>query len=405
MILTQYAEENAKKPIKSSDEEISKMLDKFAGERKKWRESRFVIAMKDKMGNNEISTISKKMLGDMIVSQNRKLSDAFLLKMEEQRRMSKLSDEETICEWMTQIQLAQEQEVNATVEAIENQTDDIIDLIREQHFRSRRECWNDLIFHVIFGLTLPGQQQVEDNEIVENDEEEIKEQISSEVEVMNENIEKARADLQDKKAKGIDVEAALEALNKQFEANKQALESGSSEQRRRIGRRIEARRKEKMSSEFEVHQAAGMMMLAQRRMHQREQFDKVQHNKQQHMIDQLLQSRKEKRKENKETTKKKTAATKGKAPKSQHSPFEPMRREKTIIDIKVSESERNKVVESIRNLADQKMKALEQERMKQKEKIKQRKEQARSRRGEETIIDIKVSESGRNKVVESIRNL
>ena len=58
------------------------MLDKFAGERKKWRESRFVIAMKDKMGNNEISTISKKMLGDMIVSQNRKLSDAFLLKME-----------------------------------------------------------------------------------------------------------------------------------------------------------------------------------------------------------------------------------------------------------------------------------------------------------------------------------
>ena len=35
--------------------------------------------------------------------------------------MCKLSDEEIICEWMTQIQLAQEQEVNATIEAIENQ--------------------------------------------------------------------------------------------------------------------------------------------------------------------------------------------------------------------------------------------------------------------------------------------
>ena len=66
--------------------------------------------------------------------------------------------------------------------------------------------------------------------------------------------------------------------------NIQALESGSSEQRRRISRRIEVRRREKMSSEFEVHQAAGMMMLAQRRMHQREQHDKMQHNKQQHMV-------------------------------------------------------------------------------------------------------------------------
>ena len=39
---------------------------------------------------------------------------------------------------------------------------------------------------------------VENNEIVENDEEEIKEQISNEVEIMNEKIEKERADLQEK---------------------------------------------------------------------------------------------------------------------------------------------------------------------------------------------------------------
>ena len=39
---------------------------------------------------------------------------------------------------------------------------------------------------------------VENNEVVENDEEEIKEQISNEVEIMNEKIEKERADLQDK---------------------------------------------------------------------------------------------------------------------------------------------------------------------------------------------------------------
>ena len=38
--------------------------------------------------------------------------------------MSKLSDEEVICEWMTQIQIAQEQEVNATIQAIENQVKD-----------------------------------------------------------------------------------------------------------------------------------------------------------------------------------------------------------------------------------------------------------------------------------------
>ena len=51
------------------------------------------------------------------------------------------------------------------------------------------------------------------------------------------------------------------------------------------------------------------------------------------------------------------------------SPFSAMRREKTVIDIKVSDEERTKLMDNIRGLVYQQMKAEEKERKKQQEKV------------------------------------
>nr|XP_018667550.1 trichohyalin isoform X2 [Ciona intestinalis] len=336
-----------------SNLELQEDLKKFMGSRRKWRESRMMLAINEG-GDEGLDDAKRIRLSRYVATQNKLLIDGMKAQLEITRRaLSSEVDQASwlsgqVEHWMTELQHTQDNETMTTTNLTFDKTDDVLGMLSEDQVRARRERWNDNLVKVLFGLPLPGQElrrpeSTGSMESMEREQHALEDETEVKMKKLDQELEEKKQNIARKKIEGeeIDADAALAQLDKEFKLQKEALNSDLERQREKMRERLKQIRQRRDETEFEAHAAAGMVLLAEQRIKAREKRATDESSRQQNLMQQRLAARREQRKKAKEEKSEVHDNLQTKPP------IQPMQREKTVLDIHVSEREKDDMLKEL----------------------------------------------------------
>ncbi|XP_076812765.1 uncharacterized protein LOC143459471 isoform X1 [Clavelina lepadiformis] len=384
-------------------EKLQNDLEKFSDDRRKWREERLMRAISE---NSDIPLTDdqRSRLSGYVAELNKTLITALVNKTEVIRHKSpdqydpKSLKDKLGAEWLADLQQTQDNEMTVTTDLIADKTDEILDMLTQDQKRARREGWNDNIGKVIFGLALPGQvvqRPSSSSSSIEQEEREMDEEAKEKMKEIDAELQEAKKELERQRVTGepVDADAALAQLEKQFAAKKAVLTSDMDRQREQIREKLREKRQRKAASEYEAHAAVGMLMLAERRLKARETRSKNEASKQKNLMQERLAARREKRRKQleKEEKIKSGKVESQQAPAEQEkpvaksptpSPFDSMRREKTVINVEVSEKENDQILAEMTKRSKIYQDKIRKQQEEQKNRVRERLSKAKKRKEE-----------------------
>nr|XP_006823325.1 PREDICTED: trichohyalin-like [Saccoglossus kowalevskii] len=431
LILINHAEENKKEKEaakKLSDEELNKKLRKLESKRDRWRRQSQKDADIADYHNLSPSELGKH-LTKLAANQEKQydiLEVAVLLKMEELRRSTaadgsvpeKNIESEVQVKLLSDVQEKQQAESNAMSKILgSDKAERIFEKLKEDQRRARREGWFDNMASSV--LDSDPLQVTRSESMISIRSEDIHE-LEGEIEDLDIKHERNIQEVKGKKrarreGNKIDANAMLAELERQHAAKKKAMKEQLEKQKQKMKERLAAKKHAKDEKEYEEVIALALLKNAERTLKLQEQKDSEEKDRQGIMMKEKLKSRREQRreaqnardeaqtmKEHEELEKKKremdaekrlVEEEAAKHPQKLTSakksdvypdlPGGPMRRQKTVVDINVSEEKKKQILSTLVSEQTKAQQTIEKEQMKQAEMLKEKLEKHKSRRQDE----------------------
>nr|XP_039263423.1 trichohyalin-like isoform X2 [Styela clava] len=372
-----------------SDEQIKAEKEKIINERKEWREKRFVDLLQGKEDEDETRKSKRRdFLAKSIVEQNKMFKRYLILNLEVDRRAKSDPNQdftsvknEMSVKWLADIQTSQASAVEAVHTLITDKSDEVLDMITYGQRKSRIESWNDNLNKVVMGILPPGQMiepvERQASSMSMGSDQRAVEDTEKQMVNLDEELEEQKKELEKKKKLGedIDMESALAQLQQQHNAKKQALSSDLDRQRQRLKEKLAARREQRDEMEYEAHAAAAMVFLAERRLHDQEQHQAEAKSKQKSLMEQRLEARRKRRKELEAARKleeEEAAKQDQDKPKSKMAPPMGLVREKTVVDVQISNEEKEKMLQEMKEISDKMSAKLASDKERARQKVQEK---------------------------------
>ncbi|XP_052781835.1 trichohyalin-like [Mya arenaria] len=390
------------RPADKPDEDLKLSLTQLEQDHQKWRRhsTQQVAELNESTMTQEQSENHLANIAANKSDQLKLLSDAVHCRMEVERRYlnnarSDLAgdavEEEVELTMVTDLQEKQTAEGRGVQKLLENQNEEVLREMRRSLHVGCREGWYDNLTGAIFHLSHPDHGS-EDEEMVEEKFEEKLAELDRELE---EETEKA---IQSARALGddVDIDAIRRQLLEEHEQAKQKLLSEKDNQKEAMRRKLEARRLNKEQKDWEDYSTRALLRQAAEVKRHIENSVTQEKGRQSNVLQQKLAERRYARREAKSMKESDTRENtldlqdnKNRAISSRGSnetplpPFGGMRREKTVVDVEVSDEQKaallSQMVQHQKNLQS---KITEQQR-KQEEMLRRRLDVRKGRQTDE----------------------
>lgn len=394
-----------------NESQRQKRINEIADERKAWR----MDAVRDAMqaAPDELQTEEEKKANATRIAESRAqhlkfLQDVLVLQIENKREQlltqgvneDKLQDEISVA-LMADLQEKQVTESTAMTNVLTDKDESVLSRVKSDQRMARREGWVDNLAAALMGArpvrkrsTTMASPASDMGNLAEADEEEarLEEEQEAKLAEMEAEMEKEKEQRKLAGASEEEIQKALELLQKQHEAKRKAMEDAVERQRQLTRQRLEARRRKREDQQYEEDIAASIVTMAEKRSalirektmmrragHKDTLNERLARRREERERKKAEEEEERKRKEEEEEAAKKKADEKKPAPDMPLPGGFAMKREKTVIDVDVSEEKQRAIVSSLlREHTNVGMK-FEQERTRQEEMIRARKARKKSR--------------------------
>jgi len=317
----------------------------------------------------------------------------------------KLQDEISVL-LMADLQQKQAVETNAVGNVLGDKDESVLARVKTDQRMARREGWMDNLAATLMGsrpmrkrsTTMTSSSAM--SNLAEGDEEEarLEEEQEQELAEMEKEMEKEKEARKLAGATDEEIQKALELLHRQHDAKRKAMADAVEKQRQMTRQRLEEKRRKREEQQYEEDMAASIVTMAEKRNALIREKTMLRREGHKDALNERLARRRaerEKKKAEEEEARRKQEeeeesrrkaeqeAKKGEEPKkAQDWPLPPgfaMKREKTVIDVEVSEEKQKEIVSSLlREHTNVGMK-FERERTRQEEMLRARKERKKNK--------------------------
>ncbi|OWF34681.1 hypothetical protein KP79_PYT11450 [Mizuhopecten yessoensis] len=344
---------------KMSPEDLKMDLSKLEQERTKWREKSQQVALgfDESVVNKAVWDKYYKQVAESRRDQTRILTQAMVQRLELEERNLKANrpdmtdaevKEELSVSLLADLQEKQATEIKAIQSLMQKQDSNGLQRLKRLQRTSRREGWYDSLTATLFQMS-----GVDGDEAALATFDKMKADMEQELEKEKEAfIENAK-----KKGSDIDIDAALKELERQQEAKRRAMNESLSQQQKSLRDKITARKLQAMNKEGEEIAAAQIILLAQDQEKAEVERIKSAKGKQSSLLQHRLEARRLERKRKAEEAKEEErppstpSSTTSSRPTTVDSRVMPppfrMTREKTVVDVNVTDEEKNAVVSKL----------------------------------------------------------
>ncbi|XP_064633679.1 golgin subfamily A member 4-like [Lineus longissimus] len=337
--------------------ELKMTLEKLRQERVKWKSKSKQNASKSKEEkmSDKAAAAQRKNLAKSRVEQFKLLTKAMVYRIEAERQNVQLRtpkadtaalNEEISVAMMTDLQSKQDTENKVLTKIMVEQDADTLTTMRDQQRQGTNEGWMDNVVNAIFRMLEDG------DEVALPD-------VEAERKVLEDELKRERDEAVEKRRKAarpgekIDPAAVMQELEAQQALRRQALEESFEKQRSLAKAKLEARRHARDEKEYEEMAAAEFLKMGERTETLIREKTFEERSKHQNVMQQRLKERKRNRRRAADSERQRQAeeeevdamdidVTPRDAP-----PMMAMRREKTIIDVNVTEEESKAIYEKM----------------------------------------------------------
>ncbi|XP_032219683.2 trichohyalin [Nematostella vectensis] len=364
-----------------SQDERQARIEQLAKERQNWRMDSVrdsLQATAEQHQTEEERVASATRIAASRTKQKKLLHNALLLRMESRKQLlteqgvpeDKLKDEVSVA-LLADLQEKQQSENSAMSKVLTDKEEDVLSQVKDDQRRARREGWLDNVAATILGsrpvrkrstVMEPTSQMdalgEDDEEMAHLEEEEEQKIAELEEEMEREKQAKIKAG-----ASESEINALMAELQRQQDTKRMAFQKDIERQRRLAKERLEARRRKRDEQQYEEDMAVSIVTMAEKQFAMiREKTMMNKEAAQDTLKDRLARRRAEREKKKKEEEERlkaeqeaeQEAELKRRAEQEkrrQHEwPLPPgfgMKREKTVIDVEVSEEKQREIVSSL----------------------------------------------------------
>jgi len=387
-----------------SDSQLKEKLSQLREERDAWKDNTMLEA--DAMPlEAEMTEEEKKQTADRLsnnwTTNQQLLTDGLVLRVEALKKEltakgyppEKLSEEVSII-MLADLQEKQKSETNAMCTVIADKTSDLLQRIKQEQRKARRESWHDNLASMILGVPapLPSRRRSkskrpdmsEISEDTEEMEEMLEEQESMELAALEKEMENEK---EKRKLQGLSDDEMMKAmaeLQQQQEAKRKAVQESIERQREANRRRLEERRRKRDEKQYEEDLALSIISSADKSFTALKEKSSQQKAKQQDSLEDRLRQRKEQRKrkaeeearkQREEEEEEKRKINEEREEKKKALPPLPgggLRREKTVVEQagEMDDSEKKEIVGVLMREQTNLAKRLNREQTRQEEMVK-----------------------------------
>ncbi|KAL4226590.1 hypothetical protein ACF0H5_014574 [Mactra antiquata] len=383
------------------DEELKSELTKLEQEHSKWKKNTTQAAseLDESKLTPEQNQKHMSVVDENKSEQMKLLADALTYKLEVERRQLRTNhpqleddkmEEEIEVALVTDLQSKHTVEDRAIQKLIEQQNDVILKEMCRNQSISRREGWYDNLTSTIFNFTVPDLHNDDIDKLDEDCEDTIQQMEENMVQEIDDAIEKAR-----KNGEDFDIEAIRQQIMKEFEDRKQKLIYEKEAQKKALLNKLETSKLSKEQRDYERQTARALLKQAQDQVKALEQNVAQENKKQINALQQKLQERRDARnvaknlKDDRENTLDlydDDTTHHGLSQRSDDTPLPPfggMRREKTVVDVDVTEDQKQAVLSQMAQQQRTLQNKLTEQQKKQQEVLKRRLEMRHGRQTEQ----------------------
>ncbi|XP_069101140.1 trichohyalin-like isoform X2 [Argopecten irradians] len=342
-----------------SPEDLKMDLSKLEQERSKWREKsqQAALGFDETIVNKNVWDKYYKQVAESRREQTRILIQAMVQRLElEERNLSVTRPDMTAAETREELSvslLADLQEKQATESKIiqslmQKQDDEGLQRLKRVQRTSRREGWYDSLTATLFQMSGADGDEAA-LATFDKMKAEMEEELEKEKAAFIENAKKKGSD--------IDIDGALKELERQQEAKRKAMNQSFSQQQKSLRDKIAARKLQAINKEGEEIAAAQLILLAKDQHKAETERIKSSKGKQSNLLQERLEARRLERKRKAEEAKEEErppstpSSMASSRPTTVDSKVMPppfrMTREKTVVDVNVTDEEKNAVVSKL----------------------------------------------------------
>ncbi|XP_060082221.1 trichohyalin-like [Ylistrum balloti] len=378
-----------------SPEDLKMDLSKLEQERSKWREKSQTVALgfDETIVNKAVWDKYYKQVAESRREQTRILTQAMVqrLELEERNLRTNRPDmteasirEELSVSLLADLQEKQATESKAIQSLIQKQDSDGLQRLKRVQRTSRREGWYDSLTATLFQMSGADGDKAA-LATFDKMKAEMEQELEKEKEAFIENAKKKGSD--------IDIDAALKELERQQRAKRKAMNESFNQQQKSLLERIAARKLQAMNKEGEEIAAAQLILLSQDQQKAEAERIKSAKGKQSNLLQERLEARRLERKRKAEEAKEAErppstpSSTTSSRPATVDSKVMPppfrMTREKTVVDVNVTDEEKNAVVSKLVREQTSLHKKITDTQKQQEEMLQRRLEHRKGKRQEE----------------------
>lgn len=398
-----------------NESDRQKRIDEIADQRKAWR----MDAVRDAMQAvpNDLQTEEEKKANAARIAESRAhhlkfLQDALVLQIENKRAQlltqgvneDKLQDEISVA-LMADLQEKQTTESTAMTNVLADKDESVLSRVKSDQRMARQEGWMDNLAAALMGsrpmrkrsTTMASPSSAAMGSLAEGDEEAAHLEEEQEAKLAEMEVEMQKQ-IEARKLAGAseeEIQKALEQLQRQHDAKRKAMEEAVERQREMTRKRLEARRRKREEQQYEEDMAASIVTMAEKQFalirektmmrragHKDTLNERLARRREERERKKAEEEEERRRKEEEEEAAKRKAEDEAKKTAPQDWPLPGgfgMKREKTVIDVEVSEEKQRAIVSSLlREHTNVGMK-FERERTRQEEMLRARKERKKTK--------------------------